>query len=165
MKILRLLFGAKAAASARKVNRAVRVARAASAPLKRSSPVRLAGTGEYEQEIVGESFYQDALDAICGGKCEDGHDKRLTATLQPEPDNPHDRKAVAVILAGRKVGHLSRSDAADFHSDMRRLGAAAQSATCKARINGGWRRPRKGGRVDEAHYGVELDIDWPLERA
>ena len=24
-------------------------------------------------QVVGESYYQDALDVICGGKCEEGH--------------------------------------------------------------------------------------------
>lgn len=130
-----------------------------------SGPVRLAGTGEFDFEVVGESFYQGALDSICGGKCEDGHEKRVTATLRPEPNNLHDRNAVAVVVNGQKVAHLSREDARDFHRDMKRLGLAGKEASCRAVITGGWARPRKGGRIEEGHYGVELDLDWPLERA
>jgi hypothetical protein len=130
-----------------------------------AGPVALAGTGDFDHEVVGESFYQDALDAFCGGKCEDGHDKVCSVTLIPEPTNQYDKNAVAVLIGGKKVAHLSREDALDFHADMRRLGAAGQAAVCRGRVNGGWRRPRKGGEVQEGHYGVELDLDWPLRRA
>ncbi|MGV3720615.1 MAG: HIRAN domain-containing protein [Actinomycetota bacterium] len=163
MRWVKLLFGAKAASTARRVE----VARSAvaAAPAPRAGPVRLSGSGDFAQEVVGESFNQDALDAICGGKCEDGHDLEVAATLQPEPSNPYDKNAVAVLVRGRKVAHLSRDDAVDFHREMRRLGAAGQSATCAARINGGWRRERKNGSTQEGHYGVALDLEWPLERA
>ncbi len=33
-------------------------------------------------QVVGESYYQDALDAICGGKCEDGHQLMCQAELR-----------------------------------------------------------------------------------
>ncbi len=138
---------------------------APSAPTKRATSISLAGSGDFDHEVVGESFYQDDLDAICGGKCEDGHEKECTAILRPEPQNKFDKNAVAVLVQGRKVAHLSRDDAKEFHADMRRLGAAGLDATCKARINGGWSRARKGGRMDEGHYGVELDLEWPLARA
>ena len=131
----------------------------------KSLPIALAGPGDFEHEVVGESFYQDALDAICGGKCEDGHEKQCTAILRPEPTNKYDKNAVAVVIEGRKVAHLSRDDAMEFHDDMRRLGLAGQEAMCNARINGGWSRARKGGRTEEGHYGVELDLEWPLTRA
>lgn len=127
-------------------------------------PIRLAGSGDYDQEVVGESFNQDALDELCGGKCEDGHDVECDATLQPEPHNPYDKNAVAIVIRGKKVAHLSREDAVSFHRDMKRLGVPGQAASCRARINGGWRRARKGGRTVEGHYGVELDLQWPLER-
>jgi hypothetical protein len=39
-------------------------------------------------------------------------DGNLPIALYPEPDNPHDRNAVAVIAAGWTVGHLSPDYAA-----------------------------------------------------
>jgi hypothetical protein len=72
-------------------------------------PVILPG-GE-SVEVVGDSYYQDALDAICGGKCEDGHQLMCRAELRPEPDNEYDKRAVGVYVDGRKVGHLNRADA------------------------------------------------------
>jgi len=64
-------------------------------------------------EVVGESHYQESPDAICGGKCEDGHHLMCQAELRPEPENPYDRHAVAVYVDDRKVGHLSRDDDGD----------------------------------------------------
>lgn len=158
MGLLSLLFGKP------KASVVARPSSGRSAP-QAVGPVRLDGSGDFAQEVVGESFNQDALDAICGGKCEEGHDLECVATLQPEPTNPYDKNAVAVLIRGRKVAHLSRSDALAFHRDMRRLGAAGLPATCAARINGGWSRKRRNGAAHEGHYGVELDLEWPLTRA
>lgn len=124
--------------------------------------IRLAGDGSFGQEVVGESFNQDALNTLCGGKCEEGHELECRAVLTPEPANPYDRNAVMVTVNGHKVAHLGRQDAKRFHAQMMALGAGpGQSAECGAVINGGW--IRKTG--DEGHYGVELDLSWPLERA
>eukprot|EP00873_Tetraselmis_striata_P031941 jgi/Tetstr1/452205/TSEL_039241.t1 len=69
------------------------------------------GDGSFEFDIVGESHYQDALDAICGGKCEEGHELECVALLRREPHNKHDPNAIDVMINGRKVDHLSRTDA------------------------------------------------------
>ena len=47
----------------------------------------LAGDGSYRVEVVGESHYQEALEAICGGRTEEGARQECTATLVPEPTN------------------------------------------------------------------------------
>lgn len=161
MSLMKMMFGAKAASAARKVSK---VARAVAPSPALSGPIRLAGSGDFDQQTVGEGYYQDQLDAFCGGKCEEGHEKSCRATLMPEPGNPHDKNAVAVQIGGSTVGYLPRSDAVAFHRDMRRLGAAGQSATCRAVVTGGWRRDRDGA-TDEGHYGVSLDVEWPLSRA
>jgi hypothetical protein len=75
----------------------------------RLEPVLLPG-GKAVQ-VVGESYYQEALDAICGGKCEEGDQLMCQAELRPEPDNEYDKRAVGIYVDGRKVGHLSRADA------------------------------------------------------
>lgn len=105
-------------------------------------------------DIVGESHYQDALESIAGPKPPDGVDVQRYAYLEPEPDNPYDSSAVAVLIDGKKVGHLSRDDCEDFHDFLAETGAT--SAMCTAYINGGWKRPS-----GEGSYGVKLDIDWP----
>lgn len=63
--------------------------------------------------VVGESFYQDSLWSLVGGRGDPARYVRVDtiAMLSAEPDNPYDRNAVAVSIDGLKVGHLSRQDA------------------------------------------------------
>jgi len=115
--------------------------------------------GNFNFEVVGESFYQKDLKILAGEHKEGGCRVYGTAVLVPEDDNPHDNKAVAVYVKtaenqpGRQVGHLSRRDARSFR---RRLGAkklAGQRTLCDAVIVGG--RLKKGIRQS---YGVWLDM-------
>jgi hypothetical protein len=69
----------------------------ASAPTARPGPAEyLVGDGEFLTEVVGESNYQRALETICGGRCEEGHNKHVVATLVLEDSNRHDSNAVRV---------------------------------------------------------------------
>lgn len=117
----------------------------------------LEGDGTFEFDIVGESFYQDHLAKIAGPKSEDGVNVKRIATLVPEPGNPHDSNAVGVFIDDMKVGHLSRDNALSWHEALRRRGRSGQSVEVDALISGGWVRKR-GGEVNEGHYGVKLDI-------
>jgi hypothetical protein len=107
-------------------------------------------------QVVGESYYQDALDAICGGKCEEGYQLMCQAELRPEPDNEYDKRAVGVYVDGRKVGHLSREEARRCQSALLALCSQGRRPMCDALITGGWFR----GPGDEGHYGIRLDLDW-----
>lgn len=130
-----------------------------------AEPPFMAGDGGYEHEVVGESYYQDVLSAICGGPCEDGHEFDCVALLVPEPDNPYDYNAVVVIIEGRKVAHLSRDEAVVHHRELSALGLGGRAVRCAALINGGWSRPRRGGRTDAGHFGIELDLVRPMRPA
>lgn len=121
---------------------------------RRGRHVRLRGDGEYDVEVVGESHYQDALSAICGGKTAKGHNLKTTATLILENDNPHDDNAIRVEISGRKVGYLSRSDAKSLRKIMAHKKWGNAKVSCPALIKGGWDR----GRGDEGDFGVSLDV-------
>lgn len=108
-------------------------------------------------KVVGEAYYQESLDQVCGGRTEDGHARECTATLVPEPRNPYDRNAVGVWIDGRQVGHLSREDALRYKPVVRRLAANGEIGACAALILGGWAR-RLG---DVGHYGVTLSLASP----
>lgn len=114
--------------------------------------VYLDNDGEYETDVVGESHYQDALERICGGRTEEGHEFACLATLKPEPDNPHDPNAVAVWIQGEKVGYLARPMAAAFIISSQNN--AVSEVTCDALIVGGWDRGERG----MGHFGVRLDL-------
>ena len=112
------------------------------------------GTGDFEFEVVGESFYQKDLARLAGAHGEQSADVQCVATLVLEDDNKHDPKAVAVLVDGRKIAHPSREDARSFR---RRLGAKKLSGartTCDALIVGGGTR-RNGEKL---MYGAKLDI-------
>jgi hypothetical protein len=89
---------------------------------------------------VGESQYQPALKRIA-------RTGRLRwATLQPEPDNPFDVNAVAVLIRGEIVGYLTRTDARRYQ---RRLRALIEPLQVPAKLIGGTR--------DKPSFGVLLD--------
>jgi hypothetical protein len=63
----------------------------------------LFGTGSYDFDIVGESFYQDALEALAGGRHVKAAHVECVAFIAPEPENPHDQNAVVVTIERSKV--------------------------------------------------------------
>ncbi|MFN7043112.1 MAG: HIRAN domain-containing protein [Acidovorax temperans] len=109
---------------------------------------------EYEFEVTGESHYQRTLQRLAGEHGDDAAQLITTAVVVPDDANPHDDKAVAVLIDGHQVGHLSRDDARSYR---RRLAAKKQgmvAAQCGAVVMGGFIR-RDGTR---ASYGVRLDL-------
>lgn len=111
--------------------------------------------GAEQIEVVGESHYQDQLRRIAG---DESTRVRLTttATLLAENDNPYDSNAVSVWIAGSKVGHLSRNDAASLRPGLLRLVKEHQQPIAlPAVIVGG------GSRNDgsPAAFGVWLSYD------
>jgi hypothetical protein len=126
----------------------------------RLSPARRAaivGDGEFRFPIVGESHYQLEIEAIAGGRSEDGARNILVdALLIPEPNNPYDPNAVAVKIENETVGYLSRDTAKLF---CRALAASGfEIVSCEAVINGGWDR----GSGDRGHFGIRLNAALPF---
>lgn len=114
---------------------------------------------QFDFEVVGESYYQDAIHKIAKQQEAEAVNnpealtQPLTAYLIPDDNNPYDDKAVQIDIDGMKVGHLSRADARSFR---RRLGAkklTGHITTCGAKIIGGYVKDGK-----QLSYGVMLDI-------
>jgi len=84
--------------------------------------------GDEWMAVVGESFYGDALDRVTGGGV---GIHEVTAHLVREPENQYDRNAIAVVVDGSKVGHLSRENAGRFCDG---LDAAGGRVVCGAVI-------------------------------
>jgi hypothetical protein len=124
------------------------------APLPRHRPVNLPGPGRFDVETVGESHYQDALEAICGPRTEDGEDRVVEAWLVLEDANPYDALAVRVDIDGHVVGYLSRVNARVYREQLAAQAVGVVRASCLARIRGGWDR----GPDDQGFYGVFLDL-------
>jgi len=70
--------------------------------------------GEYEYDIVGEASYQQALDAIVGGKIESSVELKKLARIKRDLGNQYDKNAVVVLVDNRSVGYLNK-----FNSEKR----------------------------------------------
>lgn len=116
-----------------------------------------AGRG-FTTDIVGESYWQDNIGRIVGGKCEKGYKSEVVAQLVFE-DNPHDPNAVAVMIDTRPVGWIPRHEAAEFRKEMLAVNPERQAMTCKAKIVGGW----DDGEGNEGSFGVKLSLARPLK--
>jgi hypothetical protein len=88
-------------------------------------------------KVVGESNYQTALWAATGVE---NRGQRVgvecIAELVPEPDNPHDPRAIMVRVDGQCVGYLSRGVARRYGKRVREMRAAGQPTICDAFIGG-----------------------------
>lgn len=109
--------------------------------------------GGHGAEVVGESFNQEALSRLAGGKTEMSATVPVVACLVREPANPYDPNAIRVEVNGVLVGHLARDYALLYQPVLARLAELGRPAKCRATIVGGWKN-RRG----EGHFGIELDI-------
>lgn len=108
--------------------------------------------------VVGESYYQEALRLVAGGRVIDASFEDhlpVVAVLVPEPENPWDENAVRVdVLMGSrtlKVGYLSRGWAEEYQPELLKFRAEGVLGTCPARVTGG----------GEKYYGIYLYVVRP----
>ena len=104
---------------------------------------------DFESEIVGESFRQDELHELASRiNCDHQGRRTFMASLRPEPDNPKDPNAVAVLATdnGDHLGYLSRDMAPAYHDPLLESGGAEVPAILF------------GGSERKPHIGVWLDL-------
>lgn len=106
--------------------------------------------GGIEVRIVGESFYAKTLAEIVGPAGDNFGGTMLWASVVPEPENPYDPNAVAIVINGKKVGHLSADNAIVFGPVAQRIIALGCDVQCAATIVGG-----------RGRFGVVLDLGTP----
>lgn len=111
------------------------------------------GPGFFHVGVVGESNYQRAIQQARKGAAK-GTTVQTQATLVLEDNNPHDKQAVRVDIAGRTVGYLDRDNARAYRKELNRNGHSDITTTCAAKIIGG--KPRPDGSA--GMYGVFLDL-------
>jgi len=87
--------------------------------------------------VVGESHYQETLRGLSVMfKAIERTERTFTATLAPEPTNPHDPNAVVVTMHdGTTIGYLAREMAATFQK--RLLLRRPAVLKCPAQLRGG----------------------------
>jgi len=78
----------------------------------------LEGDGTFSMHAVGESFYKDDIAALLRSATREEQEAcrvEKMAVLMPEPTNQYDARAIAIIIDGRKVGHVPTSDLDIIH--------------------------------------------------
>jgi HIRAN domain-containing protein len=115
------------------------------------------GDGQFGIEAVGTAEHQDELELVAGRRTEAGVDHLCGALLVPDPKNPYDANAIAVVIASRVVGYVPSNIAPSLKYAMRVGGFIA--AGCAAKIVGGWAR----ADGDIGDFAVRLDAEWPFK--
>ncbi len=115
-----------------------------------SSHEEMTLVGESSVEVVGESFHQDELLSLAGGRRSyGGVDLQAVAELVPVEGD-----GIEVQVEGRTVGFLSRPDAQRFAGLIEDSVVQHGFATARASIRGGWDR----GGDDVGLFGVSLSM-------
>jgi hypothetical protein len=115
------------------------------------------GDGQFGIEAVGTAEHQDELELVAGRRTETGVDHLCGALLVPDPKNPYDANAIAVVIASRVVGYVPSNIAPSLKYALRVGGFIA--AGCAAKIVGGWAR----ADGDIGDFVVRLDAQWPFK--
>lgn len=88
----------------------------------------LLGDQSYSFEVVGESFYAQNFSALQKNVgLVDGHDWDDVATLVVDPGNKHSQNAVAVFVAGLKLGHVPEQNAPGVYKFLLQNGGYARA--------------------------------------
>ena len=102
--------------------------------------------------MAGESFHQDTLLELAGGRRRyGGVELEASAELVPGLD-PEWPRSVAVLIGDRVVGHLQADDTDRLRPLIAEARVVEGLASCRALIRGGWDR----GRDDVGLFGVTL---------
>ncbi|GAB3420195.1 HIRAN domain-containing protein [Flindersiella endophytica] len=119
--------------------------------------------GSDDLEVVGEASYQDALWRICRGRLGDRVRHDCVAVLVPEPTNPYDEHAVAVMIEGSLIGYLRREIAADYLPGLLNLmGRTGGHIALRGVVVGGGYRDHGPGMLgvwlehDPRHFGIDV---------
>lgn len=122
----------------------------ADAPAVAPAVAPLSGDGSYSLNVVGESFYEQSFQTICGRRSGTQHVLNASAKLALDDMNKFDSKAVAVYINDLQVGHLSKEDARTFRRVIAsKHPSGAREFSCHAQVYCGG---------PELVYSVSLDL-------
>lgn len=99
------------------------------------TPVELWNRGAWPNvDVVGESYHEAEIRRVLGPVTEHGTEKVCQARLVPEPNNPHDPNAVAVMIGSDLVGYLARDLATAYQPMLLGLASVGKEAVIPCRI-------------------------------
>lgn len=111
-------------------------------------PIDISGADRVE--VVGESFYREALRRVAAAIDGSTGSRECVATLVPDPSNPYDRNAVKVVVGDEHVGHLPRDLAALAAPGIAELAGTVEVVTTRAELC---------GSDADLGFGVVLTVD------
>lgn len=124
--------------------------------------------GSHDLEVVGDSYYQDALWQLVGGRTTERIRMPIRAVLVADSDNPYDSNAISVWIDGATVGHLSREDAEAYRPGLLTLQAREGKAIALTGVivGGGIREDGPGYlgvwmSHDPADFGITAVVPPP----
>lgn len=112
------------------------------------------GDGHFDLEVIGESRYQRHLRVLSERYSKKFLDRELIARLHYENTNPHDKKAIRVVIDGGIVGYLSHKDARLLRKRIEKVKPEGLIISCDAEIIGG----KRVGFFKKTDFGVWLDL-------
>lgn len=77
--------------------------------------------GDEDLDVVGESYQQENLWALVGGRTQEKVRLDVIGYLIPEPENKYDPNAIGVWIQGLKVGFVAKELAREIVDDVLRL--------------------------------------------
>lgn len=108
-------------------------------------------------DIVGESHHLKPIRALFGPNLKaGGTEMTATAQLIPEPQNRHDRNAVAVWIGSHHVGYLSREDAVRYAPVLSALVAEGWAPQVSARV---WAGQWSSDSRDQDGFSASVRLD------
>jgi hypothetical protein len=113
---------------------------------------------DFSFDIVGESFYEENIRQLDGGRLAERVTVAFDALVVPDPANPFSKSGMAVMVAAEGVGpigHFSEDDARRYRAVSDMLLSRGAVGAC-----GGW---LIGGRGDAPSIGARLSILSPEE--
>lgn len=122
----------------------------------------ISARGEARFDVVGENFRELHISKVIGGR--PTRDQEIVwegvAELVPEPDNPHDSKAVSVRVNGLIVGYLDREAARDYFTPLARFTRSGIVPEVNVRI---WAVTRWSARRtrDELKSAIRIALPAP----
>ena len=116
---------------------------------RRKNQVRTAVGPLVDIVIVGEASYQPRIAAIRSAT----NDGEFTIQLVPEPANPYDTHAVAVVAGGGIVGYLPRDLASHWQPVLLAAASEGFAVVGKAQVF--------GGTPEKPNLGVFGSAVWP----
>lgn len=77
--------------------------------------------GDDDLDVVGESYQQENLWSLVGGRSDEKIRVEVLGYLVPEPENKYDPNAIGVWIQGLKVGFVAKELAREINDDLLRL--------------------------------------------